>query len=91
MRIARRFIAGKAGAVRRASPVGTTEAPRQHSVVPTSPPQKSIAAWKMALATSKHSRGGCATLLRRTVTGDLNCDGVVNALDIEPFLNLLFP
>ena len=35
LRIARRFIAGKPRNGRRTSPVGTTEAPRTHSAVPT--------------------------------------------------------
>ena len=35
-----------------------------------------------------HSRN---PLLYFTETGDLNCDGAIDAFDIEPFLDLLFP
>ena len=37
------------------------------------------------------SRSGSAYLFDAARRGDLNCDGDVNAFDIEPFLNLLFP
>ena len=30
-------------------------------------------------------------LIDPVTPGDLNCDGAINAFDIEPFLELLFP
>ncbi len=38
-----------------------------------------------------HSTGGAAWIPDPFSLGDLNCDGVVNAFDIEPFLDVLFP
>ena len=41
-------------------------------------------------ATGGSSHGAACVLFLDGVPCDMNCDGIVNAFDIEPFLDLLF-